>query len=62
MTQSGARLITPLPVTLYITEPDKKNDRAEAREKTAVLYLTDVFGIALPENKLFVPPSTFPFP
>ena len=42
-------------MTLYITQPDKKNDRAKAREKTAVLYLTDVFGIALPENKLYAP-------
>ncbi|KAK3898508.1 protein AIM2 [Staphylotrichum tortipilum] len=39
-------------VTLYITEPDKKNGRAKARSGAAVLYLTDVFGIALPENKL----------
>lgn len=48
-------------VTLYITKPDKKNPRTKARANTAVLYLTDVFGIALPENKLYVPPhSTTP--
>ena len=48
--------LTVLPVTLYITKPDKNNARAKAREGIAVLYLTDVFGIALAENKLSVPP------
>ncbi|KAJ4303972.1 hypothetical protein N0V88_001574 [Collariella sp. IMI 366227] len=39
-------------ITLYITKPDKHNARAKARAGTAVLYLSDVFGLALPENKL----------
>ncbi|KAK4153580.1 protein AIM2 [Chaetomidium leptoderma] len=39
-------------ITLYISQPDKENARAKARDGAAVLYLTDVFGIALPENKL----------
>ncbi len=42
------------PVTLYISKPDKDNVRTKARESTAVLFLTDVFGLDLPENKLFV--------
>ena len=37
-------------VNLYITKPQKENAKADA----AVLYLTDVFGIQLPENKLYV--------
>lgn len=37
------------PVTLYITEP-----KGDAKPKAAVLYLTDVFGIQLAENKLCV--------
>jgi hypothetical protein len=47
----------PYLVTLYISKPDSKAARTKAREGTAVLYLTDVFGIVLPENKLFVPPT-----
>ncbi|KAH6849634.1 dienelactone hydrolase family-domain-containing protein [Chaetomium sp. MPI-CAGE-AT-0009] len=39
-------------ITLYITKPDKWNPRAKARAGSAVLFLTDVFGLALPENKL----------
>ncbi|KAK3302610.1 dienelactone hydrolase family-domain-containing protein [Chaetomium strumarium] len=39
-------------ITLYISKPDSKAARTKAREGTAVLYLTDVFGIILPENKL----------
>ncbi|KAK4237936.1 protein AIM2 [Achaetomium macrosporum] len=39
-------------ITMYISKPDSKGSRTKAREGTAVLYLTDVFGIVLPENKL----------
>ncbi|KAK4123122.1 alpha/beta-hydrolase [Parathielavia appendiculata] len=39
-------------LTLYISQPDKKNARAKARAGAAVLLLTDVFGLALPENRL----------
>lgn len=38
-------------VNLYISEPECKDP------KVAVLYLTDVFGIQLTENKLLVPSS-----
>jgi len=36
-----------LPVTLYISEP-----KGDVKPKAAVLYLTDVFGIQLVQNKL----------
>ncbi|KAK4034413.1 dienelactone hydrolase family-domain-containing protein, partial [Parachaetomium inaequale] len=39
-------------ITLYITKPDQKNPRTKARAGKVVLFLTDVFGLALPENKL----------
>ena len=32
-------------VTIYVSEPEEPST-------TAILYLTDVFGIQLPENKL----------
>ncbi|GAB1320030.1 hypothetical protein MFIFM68171_10240 [Madurella fahalii] len=41
-------------ITIYISRPDAESARAKARAGTAVLFLTDVFGIALPENKLLV--------
>ncbi|KAK4185048.1 protein AIM2 [Podospora australis] len=41
-------------ITIYISTPDEKDARAKARSKTAVLYLTDVFGIPLNQNKLLV--------
>ena len=51
----GATLaLTHLLVTIYITKPDQKNPRTKARAGKAVLFLTDVFGLALPENKLCV--------
>ncbi|KAK0711987.1 dienelactone hydrolase [Lasiosphaeris hirsuta] len=37
---------------VYITKPDPTSSRTKAREGTAVLYLTDVFGIELAANKL----------
>ncbi|KAK3322749.1 dienelactone hydrolase [Apodospora peruviana] len=37
-------------VTMYITQPDA--DRRKTKTDTAVVYLTDVFGIPLLENKL----------
>ncbi|KAK4201902.1 putative carboxymethylenebutenolidase, partial [Triangularia verruculosa] len=43
---------TPPPVTLYISTPSPKNSRAKPREKDAILLLTDVFGLKLPENRL----------
>ncbi|KAH6624168.1 Alpha/Beta hydrolase protein [Chaetomium sp. MPI-SDFR-AT-0129] len=48
----GEEVVTNDNITLYITKPDGENQRAKAREGTAVLYLSDVFGLALPENKL----------
>lgn len=39
-----------LAVTLYISKPE-----GDSNPKAAVLYLTDVFGIQLAENKLCVP-------
>lgn len=39
-------------VTIYISEPDSESPRTQARVGAAVLFLTDVFGLALPENKL----------
>jgi dienelactone hydrolase len=50
--------LTYVSVTLYISEPSKKNARTKARAGIAVLMLTDVFGLALNENKLFVAPFT----
>ncbi|KAK3368508.1 dienelactone hydrolase [Podospora didyma] len=37
-------------ITLYISKPD--SDARKTKADTAVLYLTDVFGIQLKENKL----------
>ncbi|EAQ91502.1 hypothetical protein CHGG_03437 [Chaetomium globosum CBS 148.51] len=39
-------------ITLYIAEPDAKDPRTKARAGSAILFLTDVFGLALAENKL----------
>jgi len=39
-------------ITIYISEPEKHNPRAKARKDTAVLYLSDVFGLDHVENKL----------
>ncbi|KAK3295414.1 dienelactone hydrolase family-domain-containing protein [Chaetomium fimeti] len=39
-------------ITLYITKPDEADPRTQARAGSAVLFLTDVFGLALTENKL----------
>jgi hypothetical protein len=41
-----------LKVTFYVSKPDRNNVRTKARAGKAVLYLTDVFGLALRENKL----------
>ena len=38
------------PVTIYVSEPEEASTKA-------VLYLTDVFGIQLPQNKLYAVPS-----
>jgi len=35
---------------MYISQPDA--DRRKSKPDTAVLYLTDVFGLPLLENKL----------
>ena len=37
---------------LYISKPDKTSVRGKANTDTAVVYLTDVFGIELLENRL----------
>ncbi|KAK4099018.1 alpha/beta-hydrolase [Parathielavia hyrcaniae] len=39
-------------LTIYISQPDKNNARARARAGAAVLFLTDVWGLALLENRL----------
>jgi len=39
-------------VRLYIAKPDKASLRAKENPTAAVLYLTDVFGIELVENRL----------
>ncbi|KAL2264261.1 hypothetical protein VTK26DRAFT_9037 [Humicola hyalothermophila] len=41
-------------ITMYISRPDANDVRTEPRARAGVLYLTDVFGIALNENKLLV--------
>ncbi|KAK4160412.1 protein AIM2 [Cladorrhinum sp. PSN259] len=41
-------------ITFYISKPSPSNPRAKSRAKEAVLLLTDVFGIYLPENKLLI--------
>ena len=45
-----------LTARVYVTKPDKSSSRAKNRKKAAVLYLTDVFGIDLVGNKLYVVP------
>ncbi|KAL1841457.1 hypothetical protein VTJ49DRAFT_7012 [Mycothermus thermophilus] len=39
-------------LTFYVAEPDRRNPHAKARAKAAVLFLTDVFGLGIVENKL----------
>ncbi|KAH8898382.1 dienelactone hydrolase [Thozetella sp. PMI_491] len=39
-------------VTLYVTKPSEHDHDHPAKSDVAVLYLTDVFGIQLAENKL----------
>ncbi|KAK4464089.1 protein AIM2 [Cladorrhinum samala] len=38
-------------VTYYIAKPSPANPRTKARSDIAVLYLTDVYGLPLPENQ-----------
>ena len=42
---------------MYVSKPPG----AAEKPTKGVLYLTDVFGIQLKENKLYVPPSPFSF-
>ncbi|KAL2270504.1 hypothetical protein VTJ83DRAFT_2688 [Remersonia thermophila] len=39
-------------LTFYVAEPDPRNPRTKARAGAAVLYLSDVFGLGIVENKL----------
>ncbi|KAK3986426.1 protein AIM2 [Cladorrhinum sp. PSN332] len=41
-------------ITFYISKPDPVSPRTRARAGDAVLFLTDVFGLALPQNKLLI--------
>lgn len=41
-------------VTYYLSKPSSDNPRTKARSDAAVLFLTDVFGIQLPENKRLI--------
>ena len=41
-----AQRLMSVKVTIYISEPDKNNALAKARKGTAVLHLTDIFGLA----------------
>ncbi|KAK4175511.1 protein AIM2 [Triangularia setosa] len=41
-------------LTVYISAPSPKNPRAKSRAGTAILLLTDVFGLDLVQNKLLV--------
>lgn len=48
--------LTSRTVSTYITYPNPLSLRALARKNTAVVYLTDVFGIELLQNKRQVHP------
>ncbi|KAK0737168.1 dienelactone hydrolase family-domain-containing protein [Apiosordaria backusii] len=41
-------------ITIYITLPSPRNPRSKPRSQTAVLILTDVFGLDLVQNRLLV--------
>jgi len=40
---------------MYVSKPDEASIRGKENKEAAVLYLTDVFGIELLENRLYVP-------
>jgi len=41
---------------MYVAKPDTSSVRAKEKPTSAIIYLVDVFGIELVENRLFVPP------
>jgi len=45
---------------MYVSKPDEASIRGKENKEAAVLYLTDVFGIELLENRLYVPFRPYP--
>lgn len=47
-------LLTHVPVTIYVAKPDPENPRTKPRAGIVLIYLSDIFGLGIPENKLCV--------
>ncbi|KAK4244226.1 dienelactone hydrolase family-domain-containing protein [Corynascus novoguineensis] len=39
-------------VTIYVAKPDPENPRTKPRAGIVLIYLSDIFGLGIPENKL----------